>query len=121
MVVDGSLEYLSVKRVSIILVNWNGWQDTVECLQSILQLNYKPVGNKLLPEEFTMPELQKLYEIILGKSLNRGNFYRKMMAYDILDKQEGTRKGGAHKAPNLYKFNLERYKEALKDGFKEGW
>ncbi|WP_116790348.1 NUDIX hydrolase [Flavobacterium psychrotrophum] len=85
------------------------------------QLNYKPVGNKLLPEEFTMPELQKLYEIILGKSLNRGNFYRKMMAYNILDKQEGTRKGGAHKAPNLYKFNLERYKEALKDGFKEGW
>lgn len=85
------------------------------------QLNYKPVGLRLLPEEFTMPELQKLYEIILGKSLNRGNFYRKMMAYDILDKQEATRKGGAHKAPNLYKFNLERYTAALKDGLKEGW
>jgi len=85
------------------------------------QLNYKPVGYKLLPEEFTMPELQKLYEVILGKPLNRGNFYRKMMAYDILDKQEGTRRGGAHKAPNLYKFNVERYTAALKDGLKEGW
>lgn len=85
------------------------------------QLNYKPVGFKLLPEEFTMPELQKLYEIILGKTLNRGNFYRKMMAYDILDKQEGTRRGGAHKAPNLYKFNVERYTAALQDGLKEGW
>lgn len=85
------------------------------------QLNYKPIGNKLLPEEFTMPELQKLYEIILGKKLNRGNFYRKMIGYDILDKQEESRRGGAHKAPNLYKFNIEKYKAALKNGFKEGW
>ena len=85
------------------------------------QLNYKPIGNKLLPEEFTMPELQKLYEIILGKKLNRGNFYRKMIGYDILDKQEESRRGGAHKSPNLYKFNLEKYAAALHNGFKEGW
>jgi 8-oxo-dGTP diphosphatase len=85
------------------------------------QLNYKPIGMNLLQDEFTMPELQKLYEIILGKKLNRGNFYRKMMAYDILDKQEETRRGGAHKAPNLYKFNLEKYMAALQEGFKESW
>ncbi|MFP5437414.1 MAG: NUDIX hydrolase [Bacteroidia bacterium] len=85
------------------------------------ELNYKPIGYNLLPEEFTMPELQKLYETLLGKPLNRGNFYRKMIAYDILDKQPEPRKGGAHKAPNLYKFNLDRYNAALKDGLKEGW
>lgn len=39
---DGALEHISVKRVSIILVNWNGWQDTIECLQSLRQLNYAP-------------------------------------------------------------------------------
>jgi len=85
------------------------------------ELNYKPIGYNLLPEVFTMPELQKLYEIILGRQLNRGNFYRKMMAYDILDKLDETRKGGAHKAPNLYRFNCERYTKALQDGLKEGW
>ncbi|KGO92266.1 NUDIX hydrolase [Flavobacterium subsaxonicum] len=85
------------------------------------QLNYKPIGDKLLPEEFTMPELQKLYEIILDKKLNRGNFYRKMIGYDILDKLDEPRKGGAHKAPNLYKFNAEKYTTALKNGLKEGW
>ena len=85
------------------------------------QLNYKPIGDKLLPDEFTMPELQKLYEIILGKKLNRGNFYRKMIGYDILDKLDEPRKGGAHKAPNLYKFNEEKYTAALKNGLKEGW
>lgn len=85
------------------------------------QLNYKPIGYNLLPLQFTMPELQKLYEIILGKKLNRGNFYRKMIAYDILDKLEESRKGGAHKAPNLYSFNTDKYRAALKNGLKEGW
>ncbi len=40
MGVDGCLEHLFVKRVYIILVNWNGWQDTVECIQSLLRLKY---------------------------------------------------------------------------------
>jgi len=85
------------------------------------QLNHKPIGYNLLPEKFTMPELQKLYEIILAKKLNRGNFYRKILRYDILEKLEESRKGGAHKAPDLYKFDLEKYQLALKNGFNEGW
>ncbi|MFL9843188.1 NUDIX hydrolase [Flavobacterium rhizosphaerae] len=85
------------------------------------ELNYKPIGLSLLPEEFTMPELQSLYEIILGRKLNRGNFYRKMIAYGILIKLNHSRTGGAHKAPNLYKFDVEKYNEALKGGFKESW
>lgn len=85
------------------------------------QLNYKPIGFNLLPEKFTMPELQKLYEIILGKKLNRGNFFRKMLRYDILIKLDESRKGGAHKAPDLYKFDVEKYQMALKNGLNEGW
>ncbi|WP_417886211.1 NUDIX hydrolase [Zunongwangia sp.] len=84
-------------------------------------LNYRPIGLKLLPEKFTMPELQKLYEIILDKKLNRGNFYRKMIKYGILTKLKETRKGGAHKAPNLYTFDKEAYTDALENGFKEAW
>ena len=85
------------------------------------QLNHKPIGYNLLPEKFTMPELQKLYEIILGKKLNRGNFYRKMLRYDILVKLDEIRKGGAHKAPDLYQFDVEKYQLALKNGLSEGW
>ena len=85
------------------------------------QLNHKPIGYNLLPEKFTMPELQKLYEIILGKKLNRGNFYRKMLRYDILIKLDEIRKGGAHKAPDLYQFDAEKYQLALQNGFSEGW
>lgn len=85
------------------------------------ELNHKPIGLNLLPEKFTMPELQKLYEIILDRKLNRGNFYRKMLRYDILEKLDESRKGGAHKAPDLYKFDIEKYQNALKNGLKEGW
>lgn len=85
------------------------------------QLNNHPIGYNLLPEKFTMPELQKLYEAILGKKLNRGNFYRKILRYDILSKLDECRKGGAHKAPDLYSFDLEKYNSALKEGLKGGW
>jgi len=84
------------------------------------RLNNRPIGYNLLPEKFTMPELQKLYEIILDKKLNRGNFYRKMLRYDILVKLDESRKGGAHKSPDLYRFDVNNYETALKEGFK-GW
>ena len=78
------------------------------------QLSYKPIGLNLLPERFTISDLQKLYEAILGKPLNRGNFYRRIMRFGILVKHEDLRTGGAHKAPNLYSFDPVKYEESLK-------
>lgn len=86
-----------------------------------LQLNYQPIGYNLMPKEFTMPELQKLYETILDKTLDRRNFQRRMLGFGILTRSEQPRKGGAHKAPYLYSFDLENYAAALKEGFKGGW
>ena len=86
-----------------------------------VQLSYQPIGYNLLPEKFTMPELQKLYESILGKQLDRRNFQRKILSYKILNKLNERRKGGAHKSPYLYEFNLENYQKALNEGFSGGW
>ncbi|HSO88201.1 MAG TPA: NUDIX domain-containing protein [Draconibacterium sp.] len=86
-----------------------------------LQISYQPIGYNLMPEKFTMPELQSLYETILGKSLDRRNFQRKMLSFDILNKLPETKKGGAHKAPFLYEFNLENYRKALENGLSGGW
>lgn len=86
-----------------------------------LQLNYQPLGYNLLPERFTMPELQRLYETILAKELDRRNFQRKMLSYGILNKLEERKTGGAHKAPYLYEFNLENYQKALQNGLYGGW
>ncbi|SHM40521.1 NUDIX domain-containing protein [Chryseobacterium carnipullorum] len=80
------------------------------------KISIKPIGYNLLPEKFTLSELQKLYEAILGKDLNRGNFYRKIKNLGILNKLEEQRRGGAHKSPDLYSFDEEKYAQALKNG-----
>lgn len=86
-----------------------------------LQLHYQPIGYNLMPKEFTMPELQKLYETILDKKLDRRNFQRRMLGFGVLKRLDQPRKGGAHKAPYLYSFDLDNYEAALKEGFKAGW
>jgi len=86
-----------------------------------LQLNYQPIGYNLMPKEFTMPELQKLYETILDKKLDRRNFQRRMLGFGILTRSDQPRKGGAHKAPFLYSFDIKNYEAALTEGFKGGW
>jgi hypothetical protein len=85
------------------------------------QLNYQPIGYNLLPDKFTMPELQRLYETILNKKLDKRNFQRKILSCGILRILEEKRKGVAHKAPYLYGFHLQKYRKALKEGLSGGW
>jgi 8-oxo-dGTP diphosphatase len=86
-----------------------------------MSLNDHPIGYELLPSKFTMPELQKLYETILGKLLDRRNFQKKMLALGILERLKERKMGGAHKAPYLYKFNKARYDKALRLGLRGGF
>jgi ADP-ribose pyrophosphatase YjhB (NUDIX family) len=86
-----------------------------------LQLNYQPIGYNLLPDKFTMTELQRLYETILGKKLDRRNFLRKMLSYKILKRLDERRNGVAYKPPYLYSFDLLTYQQALQEGLSGGW
>lgn len=85
------------------------------------RLRVQPIGRELLPEKFTMSELRTLYETILDEKLDRGNFQRKILSYNILKRLDETRKGGAHKAPYLYSFNDEQYNQSLEQGFSRIW
>lgn len=69
-------------------------------------LEKKLVGMNLLPSRFTMKELQKVYEAILGKKLRRTTFQRRMLSLGILQRHEKRYSGKAHKAPYLYSFDL---------------
>jgi 8-oxo-dGTP diphosphatase len=86
-----------------------------------LHINYHPVGYNLLPRNFTMPQLQKLYESILGKKLDRRNFQRKILGYQILKRRKEKKLGVAYKSPYLYCFDLRKYHKALNEGLKGGW
>jgi 8-oxo-dGTP diphosphatase len=85
-----------------------------------LHIHDYPVGKDLLPQKFTMPELQSLYETILGKALDRRNFQKKILSLGILDRLKERKQGGAHKAPFLYRFDPKKYQQALKQGLKFG-
>lgn len=79
------------------------------------QFDYIPLGFNLLSEKFTLGELQKLHETILGHHLDRGNFQKKMLSYGFLERLEERKTGGAHKAPYLYRFSPEKYEAYLKE------
>lgn len=114
-VLSSACEWFNVNDIPVMLLDHRDiLNKALENLQS--QLNYHPVGYNLLPEKFTMPELQKLYETILGKKLDRRNFQRKILGTGILKRLNETKKGVAHKAPWLYKFDLRKYQKALKGG-----
>ena len=67
-------------------------------------LDTKIVAYNLLPEKFTMNELQSLYEIVLNEKFRMNNFQRKMLSLNILERLEKLYDGSPNKAPYLYKF-----------------
>lgn len=78
-------------------------------------LPYLPIKH-LLPDMFTMPELQKLYETILGRVLDTRNFQRKILAAGILEKLKKRREGTPYKSPFLFRFSAADYGRVLKEG-----
>jgi 8-oxo-dGTP diphosphatase len=84
-----------------------------------LQLRTHPVGINLLPPTFTMPELQRLYEAILGRRLDRRNFQKRILELRIVQRLFERRVGSAGRAPYLYRFDAAAYEGALRDGL--GW
>ncbi len=120
---DGFSDFCSWRDVNDLpLLMMDHRQITEKALDMLqLHLNYHPIGYNLLPLKFTMPELQKLYETILNKQLDRRNFQRKILSYGILRRLKEVKKGGAHKAPYLYSFDLRKYQRALKEGLQGGW
>jgi 8-oxo-dGTP diphosphatase len=83
-------------------------------------VNDYPLGKNLLSEKFTMPDLQRVYETILDKKLDRRNFQKKILSMDILQRLKERKSGVAHKAPFLYRFDERKYQKALKQGLKFG-
>ena len=77
----------------------------------------KPIGFELLPEKFTMLQLQRLYEAILSKELDKRNFISKINSLDILIKLEDKDMQSSRKGSYLYTFDKDKYEEKLLNDF----
>ncbi len=82
------------------------------------QIHFEPIGFELLPEKFTIKQLQTLYETILGVKFDRRNFYNKMRHFEILTQLDETANPSSKKEAFLFKFNEAKYQELKDRGFR---
>ena len=75
------------------------------------KLEYTSVGFQLLPDVFTLTELQKAYEIILGENLDKRNFRRKILSADVLEETGEKRKEGEGRPAMLYRYRIDAVAE----------
>ena len=82
------------------------------------RIHFEPVGFELLPDVFTMPQLQNLYEAILEVHFDRRNFASKMLKLGILEDTGDRPAGASSRIPVSYRFNKEKYNELKAKGFR---
>lgn len=82
------------------------------------RIHFHPIGYDLLPEKFTLKELQTLYESVLGVHFDRRNFAKKMLHLDLLTQLDETIWPTPKREANLYQFNIKKYKELKQRGFR---
>lgn len=81
------------------------------------RLYRQPVGFELLPEKFTLAQLQRLYEIILCTTLDKRNFRRKILKTGFVKALNERQKGVPHKPAQLFRFDEKAYLKAEIDFF----
>lgn len=93
-------------------------EEMVEAAKARLQYkaSHQPVGFELLPEKFTLPELQILYEAIYETTLDKRNFRRRILSMDVLVKTNEKQKKYSKKGAYLYKFDEDKYHSKVDNG-----
>lgn len=77
----------------------------------------EPIGFELLPKKFTLTQLQKLYEKILGQPLDKRNFRKKILKMQLLIELDETQNNVSHRAARLYQFDPQKYETLKQQGF----
>ena len=80
------------------------------------EVQYHPVGFHLLPEKFTLTQLQTLYEVILDKKLDTRNFRKKIQNMGLLLDTNEKQTNVAHRAAKLYSFDTNIYRQLVEEG-----
>ena len=122
------LREFELKSVASYDAHWFDLQEIPELIldhgamvrDAIAQLKNKakhqPIGFRLLPALFSIPELQKLYESIYQKTLDPRNFRKKILSLDVLTKTNKKDKTGSKKGAFLYSFDKDKFDALIAKG-----
>ncbi|MEN6621666.1 MAG: NUDIX domain-containing protein [Smithella sp.] len=81
------------------------------------KVRYEPIGFELLPAKFTLTQLQKMYEKILGQEIDKRNFRKKILSMGLLEELNEVEIDVAHRAARLYRFDAAKYRKLKENGF----
>jgi 8-oxo-dGTP diphosphatase len=81
------------------------------------KLRYEPVGFELLPQKFTLGQLQQLYEKVLNQPLDKRNFRKKILKMNLLIDTKEKQQNVSHRAAQLYQFDENKYQSLKASGF----
>lgn len=81
------------------------------------KVRYQPIGFELLPPKFTLTQLQRMYEKVLDRPLDKRNFRKKILGMGVLEALTEVETDVAHRAARLYRFDKKRYDALVKQGF----
>jgi len=82
------------------------------------KLRFQPIGFELLPEDFTLTQLQRLYESVLEKPLDKRNFRKKILSLDLLAQSKDMKAEAEKRAATLYRFDKTKYVSLKEKGKK---
>jgi len=110
-----SAEWFPLKKLPSVIFDH---KDMIEMAKEKLRYKaaFHPVLFELLPEKFTLPELQTLYEDVYDAIIDKRNFSRKMLSTGLIVKQKDKEKNGSKKGAFYYKLDKRKYR-ALFDSF----
>ena len=81
------------------------------------KLRYQPVGFELLPRKFTLSQIQRVYEAVLERSLDKRNFRKKLLGTGVLKPLAETERDVAHRAAQLYQFDARKHRRLVQQGY----
>jgi len=81
------------------------------------KLAYEPVGFELLDKKFPFSDLEKLYQTLLDKELDRRNFKKRIMSYGFLEELEESIQRSVGRPATLFQFNKKKYFELKEKGY----
>lgn len=100
---DDSIDWYNIKNLPKMIIDHN--EMVMFALETLRQnLDSKLIGFNLLPETFTMKDVQELYEAVYDRPFARNNFQKKILDMNVLERLEKKFTGAANKAPFLYRF-----------------
>ncbi len=113
----GNAKWFSIKKVPALIFDH---KEMVKMAKERLREKAakRPIGFELLPEKFTLPQLQSLYEAIYETQFDKGNFSRKMLSLKILKKLNTKERAGSKKGAFHYVFDHEKYQKQEKESLR---